>query len=56
MWVHDKNGHVWGRLHCTVCGDTQAIFSTPRSADNHAKALHRFGERHQHRDKKKEGR
>ncbi|MFI6427158.1 hypothetical protein [Promicromonospora sp. NPDC050880] len=40
------NGHRWGMLE--LCGATEAIWSTPRDADNHARRLLRFVARHMH--------
>ena len=41
-------GHRWGMLECGACGATEAIWSTPRDADNHARRLARFVARHMH--------
>ncbi|WP_146197427.1 hypothetical protein [Promicromonospora sp. AC04] len=41
-------GHRWGVLGCATCDATEAIWSTPRSADNHARGLLRFVARHLH--------
>lgn len=41
-------GHRWGMLECVACGATEAIWSTPRDADNHARRLIKFVARHSH--------
>lgn len=41
-------GHRWGVLECATCDATEAIWSTPRSADNHARRLVRFVTKHLH--------
>ena len=42
--------HRWGYLTCPKCGQTFSVWSTPRSADNHAKQIYRFMNRHRHDD------
>lgn len=41
-------GHRWGYVRCTECGQTFSVWSTPRSADNHAKQIRRFIANHSH--------
>jgi hypothetical protein len=41
-------GHRWGVLECATCDATEAIWSTPRDADNHARRLVRFVAKHLH--------
>ncbi|GHH70026.1 hypothetical protein GCM10017772_15990 [Promicromonospora soli] len=41
-------GHRWGALKCATCDATEAIWSTPRNADNHARSLLRFVAKHLH--------
>jgi hypothetical protein len=41
-------GHRWGMLECVACGATEAIWSTPRDADNHARRLLKFVAQHSH--------
>jgi hypothetical protein len=43
-------GHRWGVLSCTVCGDSLAIWSTPRVPENLARQIRRFADRHQHEE------
>jgi hypothetical protein len=42
------NGHRWGMAVCRTCGDSVAIWSTPRVPENHAAAIHRFANKHGH--------
>ena len=44
----DHNGHRWGYLRCPRCGLNAIIWSTPRSADSHAKRLNEFLSNHRH--------
>jgi hypothetical protein len=43
-------GHRWGYVECKECGQSVSVWSTPRDADNHAKQLRRFMQRHGHDD------
>ena len=43
-----RRGHRWGVLKRATCDAIEAIWSTPRSADNHARSLHRFVAKHLH--------
>jgi hypothetical protein len=43
-----RSGHAWGGIRCQVCRQRFTVFSTPRSADNHANQIHRFIARHSH--------
>jgi hypothetical protein len=50
--VEISNGHAWGRLFCphhTREGCIISIWSTPRSCQNHAKAIRRSVERCGHK-------
>lgn len=42
--------HRWGYLERGKCGQKENVWSTPRDADNHAKQLRRFMQRHSHDD------
>jgi hypothetical protein len=42
------SAHRWGYLECGKCGQREAVWSTPRNADNHAKQLRRYMQRHSH--------
>jgi hypothetical protein len=41
-------GHSWGYVRCTRCSQRLSVWSTPRSADAHAKQIRRFIQRHSH--------
>jgi hypothetical protein len=42
------HGHSWGYVDCPRCPDRFYLWSTPRNADNHAKQIRRFVQRHAH--------
>jgi len=44
----NKNGHNWGCLVCTKCGERFAINGTPRNPGSHAKQLLAFARKHAH--------
>ena len=51
------SGHAWGRLYCAQAdrdGCMVSVWSTPRSAGNHARDLIRAIDRCPHRDTKEE--
>lgn len=48
-------GHRWGYVECGKCGQHFSVWSTPRSADNHAKQIRRFVKKHSHEDDAGEG-
>lgn len=37
-----SQGHSWGYVLCEGCGQKLFVWSTPRSADNHANQIRRF--------------
>jgi hypothetical protein len=41
-------GHRWGAVVCERCDESRAVWSTPRSAGLHAKAVDRFVQNHVH--------
>jgi hypothetical protein len=43
-------GHSWGCVRCTRCNQKISVWSTPKNADNHAKQIRRFIQRHSHAD------
>lgn len=43
-------GHRWGYLECGKCAQQLSVWSTPKNADNHAKQIRRFVQRHGHDD------
>jgi hypothetical protein len=43
-----SSGHRWGYACCPKCGQTFSVWSTPRSADTHAKQIRRFILNHSH--------
>lgn len=48
-----RAGHAWARLYCAFAdreGCSVSVWSTPRNAENHAKALRRVVDRCPHRD------
>ena len=47
-----KNGHTWGRLECTVCGDSIRINSTPQNPGSHAAKLLAWAANHTHNERK----
>jgi hypothetical protein len=42
------HGHSWGYVRCTRCGQKFSVWSTPKSADAHAKQIRHFIQRHSH--------
>lgn len=51
--VKMASGHAWGRLYCAHHdrdGCIVSVWSTPRSAGNHARAIVRAVERRPHRE------
>ncbi len=53
---HKVSGHAWGKLYCKHHdrdGCTIFVWSTPRSAGNHAKAIKRDVNRCPHKDEEK---
>jgi hypothetical protein len=40
------NGHRWGVVTCNVCGDTVAVWSTPRVPEHNASAIAKFAKAH----------
>ena len=49
--VRMSNGHAWGRLFCAFAdrdGCIVSVWSTPRNAQNHAKAIMRAVDRCPH--------
>jgi hypothetical protein len=46
-----SHGHAWGYLRCRVCGERKFVWSTPKSAENHAKDLIRWTARHTHEER-----
>ena len=47
-----KNGHTWGHLVCSVCGDRIRINSTPQSPSSHAAKLISWAAGHTHKTSK----
>lgn len=43
------NGHRRGMAICLICGDSVAIWSTPRVPEHTAEAIQRFASRHDHK-------
>jgi hypothetical protein len=50
--VEDTNasGHSWGYVMCLVCSQKFAVWSTPKSADNHANQISRFLRHYDHQE------
>jgi len=44
----NPRAHRWGRVEFPACGDHVSVWSTPRKADDHAKDIRRFIQRHLH--------
>lgn len=38
--------HRWGVVACTECGDTVAVWSTPKVPEHNAAAIAKFAKRH----------
>jgi hypothetical protein len=49
-----RHGHSWGYVRCRKCGQKFSVWSTPRSADNHAKQIRHFITRHSHPEREGE--
>ncbi|MGH3504847.1 MAG: hypothetical protein ACRDQA_28720 [Nocardioidaceae bacterium] len=50
--VSTTSGHRWGYMRCTTCGQRRSVWSTPRNAENHAKDIRRFADRHRHEEQR----
>ena len=48
--IQIHKGHRWGVLRCTTCGDTLAIYSTPRVPEDTAERIRKFDLRHRHQE------
>ncbi len=48
------HGHSWGYIDCPNCAGRFYVWSTPASADVHAKQIRRFVQRHSHSEERQD--